>query len=508
MKQLHPTVLKTVCPAIIMLALLTGKASAQSCTPQGNQTSYGANNKWIGYVYQGNNFDTYKGYVNEGTTSNPNFDEDFGGSQINYSTNGCNVYTDNFSVRYKLKKSFSNGNYDFTVSGDDGYRLSLDGGATWVIDNWSEHSYTSTTYSVLLNGNYNMVLEFFESYGDNRVTFSVAASCTGNGNPASYGTSNTWKGYLYQGKNFDAYKGFITEGNNTNMNFDEDFGGSNTTFSTSNCSVTTEQFSARFRLRKTFSAGSYTITVGGDDGYRLSLDGGSTWVIDKWNDQSYNVTTYTGTLSGSYDLVLEYYESGGDNRISFSLSSGILPVTLTNWSAIPVAANKVQLNWKTATAINFHHFVLQRSMDGNTFSNIQAVAAHNNNSNTEESYSYTDMVSFNGTLYYRLAMTDIDGSTKYSSVAPVNMKSESMVKIYPAIIDNGTVYIESGKQVANSKIEIFDMNGRMMVNATINLGLSRQSLSLQSNGKPAAGSYIVRVTGNNEVLAKQVIIVK
>src|SRR5450631_1941487 len=150
-------------------ALLSGGKISAQCTPQGNQTSYGTNNTWIGYAYQGQNFDTYIGYVNEGAPGNSNFDESFGGDQVNYNTNGCTVYTEHFSMRYKLTQVFASGNYQFTTGGDDGYRFSLDGGATWAINNWGDHGYTTSTYSVALSGSVNMVLEYYENGGGNRV---------------------------------------------------------------------------------------------------------------------------------------------------------------------------------------------------------------------------------------------------------------------------------------------------------------------------------------------------
>src|SRR5450432_3545699 len=76
------------------LSLIAGENVSAQCTVSGNQTTYGTNNTWIGYVYQGKNFNTYKGYVNEGVAASPNFDESFGGSQVTYNTNGCSVYTD------------------------------------------------------------------------------------------------------------------------------------------------------------------------------------------------------------------------------------------------------------------------------------------------------------------------------------------------------------------------------------------------------------------------------
>jgi len=60
-------------------------------------------------------------------------------------------------MRYKLTQSFADGDYILKVGGDDGYRLSLDGGTTWAINNWNDHGYTTSTYNIHLNGTYNFV---------------------------------------------------------------------------------------------------------------------------------------------------------------------------------------------------------------------------------------------------------------------------------------------------------------------------------------------------------------
>ena len=112
--------------------------NAQPCTPLGNQIDFGLNDVWIGYVYDNQDLTNYRGYIQEGTPGNPNFDESFGGDNFAFPTNGCTVQTETFSVRYKLAKTFANGTYDFTVGADDGYRLSLDGGLTWPINRWND----------------------------------------------------------------------------------------------------------------------------------------------------------------------------------------------------------------------------------------------------------------------------------------------------------------------------------------------------------------------------------
>ena len=178
--------------------------------------------------------------------------------------------------------------------------MSLDGGATWPINEWHDQSYTTRTYTVSLNGTYNMILEFYENNGANRVSFAVAANCNGSENTSIYGTGNIWNGYVYDGINFNTYMGMVNEGTVTNPAFDQNFGGTNTTYTTSGCGVQTETFSVRYRLAKFFAAGTYNFTVGGDDGYRFSLDGGATWLINNWTLHSYTSTTSaTVTLNGT-----------------------------------------------------------------------------------------------------------------------------------------------------------------------------------------------------------------
>jgi hypothetical protein len=141
----------------------------------GNQTSYGANS-WIGYVYASTNggnppsnaFTTsYVGYI----TQPESFDLNLVDAALS-GANLCSTYADNFAIRFKMNKNMPAGNYTFNVGGDDGYRLSLDGGATYAITNWNTHAYQNTTQTFYLSGNTNFVLEYFENTGQSRVQFS------------------------------------------------------------------------------------------------------------------------------------------------------------------------------------------------------------------------------------------------------------------------------------------------------------------------------------------------
>lgn len=488
---------------IIMFALV----AKSQCTPTGNQNTYGTNNVWTGYVYDNSNLTNYRGYVTEGSSSSPNFDQSFGGDNVTYNTTSCSVQTETFSVRYRLTKNFPNGIYTFVVGGDDGYRLSLDGGSTWVINNWTDHSYTTSTYTVTLNGNYNMVLEYYENGGSNRISFSVAAVCNGTENTTVYGTNNVWYGYIYDGINFDAYMGRVTEGTSANPNFDESFGGSNTTYATSGCGVQTETFSARYRLTKTFAAGTYMFTVGGDDGYRLSLDGGATWLINQWVLQSYATTAASVSLNGTYNMVLEYYENSGDNRVSFNLQTlSILPVSLEAFTA--TEKNKtVELNWKISDAGNPDIFEIERSVDGSTFTAIQKIPGNIN----ETAYAYTDRYAGTGLNYYRLKITDLTGVVTYSKIISVQISSsatQQLISIYPTVVTSNYFSVATNKTLNKAEIIIADLSGRIIKKQQFDNAMAGSAIKVSTDNIRGKGIYLVSVKTNNMLVSTGKIIIQ
>lgn len=448
----------------LILGLIVSAGSyAQSCTPLGDQTTYGTNDTWIGYVYDNANFTNYAGFITVGTAGNPNFNDNFGGDNVTYPTNGCSFLTSTFSVRYRLRKTFAAGNYDFVVGGDDGFRLSLDGGATWVVNRWNDQAYTQAFYSATLNGTYDIVLEYYENGGQNRISFELQSACGTTGNPAVYGTGNIWRGYIYDGTGFNTYRGFVTRGTASNPNFDENFGGSNVGYGTSDCTVQTETFSARFRLQQSFVNQVAVITVGGDDGYRFSIDGGATWLINRWFDQSYNVSTVVVTLNGTYNFVLEFYENGGGNRVSFNFSTSVLSGRFGDMSASP-AGDKVALRWTTLQEKNVDHFTIEAASDNVNFQPIgqQPSKAIDGNSDLPLSYSFFSPTRPGHTLY-RIIMRDKDGRTTISpqlSFRSGGGKRE--YRFFPTLIRNGRITLQTTDQAESLTLKIFSATGQLL----------------------------------------------
>ncbi|GAB1451574.1 hypothetical protein MASR2M47_16300 [Draconibacterium sp.] len=159
-----------------------------------SQSSAGTNS-WIGHVYKrldgtaqppsdANAFGKYFGT----TSKTEQFDENFGGDATCFALTATesprSIYTEYYTVRYRMNSTTRKGIYVADMGSDDGIRLTVDG--TKVFDHWTQRSY-SVDRNVLfqLTGNSNLLFEFFESAGGNRVSFQglsrlIENNLTGN----------------------------------------------------------------------------------------------------------------------------------------------------------------------------------------------------------------------------------------------------------------------------------------------------------------------------------------
>jgi glucose/arabinose dehydrogenase/PKD repeat protein len=218
-------------------------------------------------------------------------------------TPGDRVPTDNFSARWTKELALEEpGAYEFTVSGDDGVRLYVDGQI--VLDKWFPQGVTTYTVTRQLSaGSHQLVLEYFEAGGDAVARFSYAPTSEPPPPPpepfaAEYFANSTLTGDPVLSR--------------TDAVLDFDWGEG-----TPDPAVPADRFSARWTRTKTYAAGTYRFSVTGDDGIRVLVDG--TPVVDGWLYQP--PTTYTANVplaAGEHTVVVEYFEWTGGAVARFS----------------------------------------------------------------------------------------------------------------------------------------------------------------------------------------------
>jgi len=213
----------------------------------------------------------------------------------------CGVGVDNFSARWMRRVNFTSGTYRFTVTGDDGVRLYVNG--SLVIDKWFAQGPTTYTADVsLFTGNIPIRLEYFEGGG------GAVARLSWEALPSDCFVSNIlsghWKGEYYNNTGLMGAPAMVRDDGVDFLNFDFGNGGPS-----AHCGLGVDNFSARWTRSVNFTFGTYRFTVTGDDGVRLYING--LLVLDKWFAQAPTTYTVDRTLGGFITIKLEYFESVG-----------------------------------------------------------------------------------------------------------------------------------------------------------------------------------------------------
>ena len=164
-----------------MAGVYTVTASVNGCTSEAATTTVGVNvanlstgdenaagtESWIGHVYNGINFQAYLGtYFEE-----EEFVQDFGGNfncfEVSSGNGNNSVYSETFSVRYRMTSSLK-GLYSMNLGSDDGSRLSINN--VLVYDDWNDHAYRNKNILISLSGESELVLDYYENGGGNSIS--------------------------------------------------------------------------------------------------------------------------------------------------------------------------------------------------------------------------------------------------------------------------------------------------------------------------------------------------
>jgi hypothetical protein len=166
-----------------------------------------------------------------------------------------------------------------------------------------------------------------------------------------------------------------------------------------------------------------------------------------------------------------------------------LPVDFMNVNA-KVANGSCLISWQTASEINNDQFIIERSVDGETWLEVGVVIGAGNSSSIL-SYQFIDSdADLSGKNFYRIKQIDFDQQYSYSDVVACAKVVSGSVVLYPnpALTSNVSIstldFIES--------VEVRDISGHLL---SIDFDSNTNTLNTESLTK---GVYYVTV--NNQIL--------
>lgn len=228
------------------------------------------------------------------------------------------------------------------------------------------------------------------------------------------------------------------------------------------------------------------------------------------------VTKYSGGQDGSFTppastggvyVPSTFSAYGSDHKVEFvvdNFSTFYIHPSLFPFSALPVefvsftgwnSGNVNQLQWKTASESNTLKYIIEKSLDGRTYTAIGEKPAAGNSSQLL-TYDFTDNNPVIGNNYYRLKVIDIDSKFNYSNVVNIPI-SEAVTNNFTRVYPNPTsgklnVDIQS-TSIYDTKVIVYDVVGNNIFeqNTYLVKGLNTLQFDFPTLAK---GTYILSFT--------------
>jgi hypothetical protein len=211
-----------------------------------------------------------------------------------------------------------------------------------------------------------------------------------------------------------------------------------------------------------------------------------------WQNEGGSSASASGSSTGSV---------GPSNTIAsfspftFGSTTVALPIILSMFTATDKDCQAL-LSWNTQLEQNAAGFDIQQSTDGSHYTSTTYVPAKGSPSD----YA-TTIAQDTRHAWYRIRMLDLDGSYVYSPVANVQLNcitDGEYLQAYPNPLTIGAALNVKFTAPANrgtALLQLFDMSGKQVYGANVQVMEGLNSYSINTAGLPA-GTYTVVVTGS------------
>jgi hypothetical protein len=212
---------------------------------------------------------------------------------------------------------------------------------------------------------------------------------------------------------------------------------------------------------------------------RITVDGATVWSNDGPNNRALH---WIGAGPGIIGTVMDGNCTGPGylDYAYFYIPDAPLAVDFVDFDVEAVAANNV-LTWRTYNASAAHDFVVERSQDGNTFTEIAQVPS--NDLPGIQAFGYTDPRPGTGTWFYRVRQNDAQGVMSISDTREVTLMiaptSEVIVWPNPAA-DQVTVQVSGADP--KGRISLLNSTGSVLLTQPMTEAQATLDLQAQSPG--------------------------
>jgi len=198
-------------------------------------------------------------------------------------------------------------------------------------------------------------------------------------------------------------------------------------------------------------------------------------------------STSAGSFSSATITTYKAPATGGQFRgVALAPQAvSVLPLNLLSFNAV-YNNGVVNTSWTTANEVNTSNFIVERSADGSHFTGIGTVTAKDNFS--INNYTFDDIAPLEGVSYYRLKMTDKDGSYTYSQVVKINRVLAASFNCYPNPVTAGMLTVNLPASGSNAVIQVVSLQGAVIASYNIAPNAMQSAINVSAL---SSGQYIL-----------------
>ncbi|MEO8569380.1 MAG: T9SS type A sorting domain-containing protein [Ginsengibacter sp.] len=208
-------------------------------------------------------------------------------------------------------------------------------------------------------------------------------------------------------------------------------------------------------------------------------------------------------ISAKSDADVDFVDDG---TAIINPDNGPLPITLVSFSATLLQSGSVKLDWKTSMEINCSKYKIERSFDGNMFSEVASVNGSGTTS-IMHNYSALDNVSSSAgaIIYYRLKQIDVDGKGSYSKVVSIKTKqSDKNLVISPNPFKS---YLNVNMNWSKAEVitaRVINIQGKEVVTKSIQMNKGLNYIKLDELTNLPSGNYFIQFISSEERFTEKI----
>lgn len=214
-------------------------------------------------------------------------------------------------------------------------------------------------------------------------------------------------------------------------------------------------------------------------------------------------SSYHAVFDGVYTVNLSYADGCITRSINFTLTgkdcNQVLPVQLAAFKATTENLT-THLSWSTTFESNAASFNIERSSDAKNWKSIGVKQALGE-SNTLVYYTFEDDSSPAGISYYRLKMTDRDGSFAHSRVVTTSLAGVTRILAYPNPV-SGHLFVDQADASKVTEVSLVSLTGQVLYRAK---SLPATGIDIRQF---APGIYLLKVSDSMGIESTQKILIE